>query len=76
MYPNPAISYLQIEPTIVEKISKMEILSQSGRVLQTLSSATQIEGQIDLKRYSPGLYFVRFKFNNGTSTIQKVAIAQ
>ncbi|MCF2488116.1 T9SS type A sorting domain-containing protein [Dyadobacter sp. CY347] len=76
IYPNPAISYLQIEPTIVEKISKMEILSQSGRVLQTLSSATQIEGQIDLKRYSPGLYFVRFKFNNGTSTIQKVAIAQ
>jgi hypothetical protein len=76
VYPNPAATYFQIEQTLIEKISEISILNQNGKTIEKLNNPAAMAGQIDLKRLSPGLYFVQLKYRNGASAVQKIIVSK
>jgi Secretion system C-terminal sorting domain len=54
---------------------KLEIVNQMGNVIDLLS-VVSTDSEVDISRYSPGLYLLKFTDQNGFTTIKKLIINQ
>ena len=72
IYPNPTRGVLNIEfNNIDNKISSLSIVNVLGDRIYNEdleSSTSKYSNQLDLSKYSDGIYFVRFKTKNGFIT--------
>ena len=72
IYPNPTRGVLNIEfNNIDNKISSLSIVNVLGdRIYNEVleSSTLKYSNQLDLSKYSDGIYFVRFKTKDGFIT--------
>ena len=65
IYPNPAKDFINI--TSKQQINSVEILDQSGK---RISESKELK--INVSNLSKGIYILKIKFSNGSSSIQKL----
>jgi len=65
IYPNPAKDFINIASK--KEINLIEILDQSGKII-----AESKELKINVSHLSKGVYILKIKFSNGSSSIQKM----
>lgn len=65
IYPNPTTDYIQIETQ--ERIEKVNIFNQEGKLIQTTSKS-----RFNLQGYPAGVYTISVQFENGKTETSKV----
>jgi len=60
VFPNPTTDYLEIEVENSYKLSKLQLVDLNGR----LASNKTIEGRLDVRGIPPGIYLLRFNYEN------------
>jgi hypothetical protein len=68
-FPNPTKDYLNISFND-EVPEKIQLTSQEGRVIQSISEMKTDLLSIDMSQYETGIYFVKFVLNEHESTIR------
>ncbi|MEM1320103.1 MAG: alpha/beta fold hydrolase [Bacteroidota bacterium] len=71
IFPNPTRDYIHIHSTSPSEILRIELLSPGGQVLQ--SHFFQAQGQLDVRAYPPGAYFLQCATPHSNHT-QKIII--
>jgi thiol-disulfide isomerase/thioredoxin len=77
LFPNPATSLLNIEPTTGNKINKIEIVDIVGNVVEKLNQSQMINNTrttVNLTGLHEGLFFVRVYFENNLIVTKKFNI--
>lgn len=69
IYPNPTDAVLNLDLKETNNIS-VDIVDLNGRILKTKNASGTT--QIDLSKYSSGVYLVKIHFNEGTETVKIV----
>ncbi len=72
-YPNPAISSLNI--STAEPLKRINLYSTNGQLVFTDSNISNSLIQLDVTEFENGLYILEAVTSEGTSTIQKILIA-
>ncbi len=70
VYPNPAENIIYLNNGSNTRINKMEIISQDGKLVSSLSVLTG--DAIDISDLNPGVYFVRTYSGQGISTTKLI----
>lgn len=74
LYPNPAIKSLNIASRF-EAISVVNVYSISGALVQQLNNVNQNFYTMDISKYSNGIYLVNIVLEDGSTTHQKIIVA-
>ncbi len=70
IYPNPAKNYLALNVDI-KNLERLTILDAQGRLVK----AVEIDGKkIDVSGLSPGIYFLKLSFINGSNQVHKIVV--
>lgn len=73
VYPNPATDFVNVR--LSENIKKIEVISVSGQLMQTITPAQSvITTKFDTRNLSAGMYLVKIETDKGHIAIRKVTI--
>ncbi|HEY0029243.1 MAG TPA: T9SS type A sorting domain-containing protein [Bacteroidia bacterium] len=73
VFPNPSVSYLQVQFTDLKENTMLEIYSMEGKLLQSKAVSAVKEVQIDMSSYAPGNYLLSIKENNKPTITYKIS---
>ena len=74
VYPNPTHDrvFAQWNQNTDQKLERVEIVDMMGKVLSGQLHATSQGAELLLENLSPGIYFVRFLFNDNSTITKKI----
>lgn len=75
VFPNPAAHLVYVELPAGELVSQMQLMDQSGRIIQAHILSSENIMAIDVSNLTNGIYFIRIKNYKGFETTEKIIVA-
>ncbi len=74
VYPNPAVDYINIEHSAIDKVDKIEIYNATGKVVRAGIGAE--EHRIDLDGFENGMYILSTRYIDGNVSTTRFIVQQ
>jgi hypothetical protein len=74
VYPNPASDYILIDQKYAAKLSNVQVISLSGKVLLHQNKPTG--GKVEIRNLKSGSYIVKARFNDDSETTQRIVVGR
>ncbi|MCC5915879.1 MAG: S8 family peptidase [Cryomorphaceae bacterium] len=73
-FPNPADDMVQIDLVEAPEIIRIDVFDVNGRLVESQNVQNISEKRLDVKRYSPGVYFLNATDGRGNSSVYRLLI--
>ncbi|QRR01412.1 T9SS type A sorting domain-containing protein [Dyadobacter sandarakinus] len=74
VYPNPAVENIHLKARDWSKVNGVQVLDNQGKLLYSSGDKPSVD--INIKSFTPGLYFVKVTLVDGIEITRKIAIRQ
>lgn len=74
VYPNPAPDYIYVTVDEEVMMQELELMDQSGRMVYRRNDVLLKNTSVDLSEFTPGIYFLSIKLEDGQRVFRKIAV--